>query len=83
LLLRFDRDKSHARPVNSGPTDTEEVKEANHRHRLLLRGSKARQSYRAAKRGNGALTVHSILMQPQPHENWHKYPKRALACLTR
>jgi len=48
---------------------TEEAKEANHRHRLLPRGSEARQSYRAAKRGNEALTVHSILMQPHPGEN--------------
>jgi hypothetical protein len=42
---------------------------ADHRHRLLLRGGNARQSYRAAKRGNEAPTVHSILMQPQPREN--------------
>ena len=42
---------------------------ADHRHRLLLRGGSARQRYRAAKQGNEASTVHSILIQPQPHEN--------------
>src|SRR5215831_19712181 len=38
-------------------------------HRLLLRGGNARQRYRAAKQGNEAPTVHSILMQPRPREN--------------
>src|SRR5215472_16299971 len=39
------------------------VEVANHRHRLLLCGGNARQRYRAAKQGNEAPTVHSILLQ--------------------
>ena len=43
--------------------------ETDHRHLLLLRRGNTRQSYRGAKRGNEAPTVHSsILMQPQPRE---------------
>jgi hypothetical protein len=41
----------------------ENTEETDHRHRLLLRGGNARQRYRAAKQGNEAPTVHSILLQ--------------------
>ena len=40
------------------------AEEADYRHRPLLCGGKARQGYRAAKQGNEAPTVHSVLMQP-------------------
>jgi hypothetical protein len=47
----------------------EEVEDADHRHRLLLRAQGTCRGYRGAEQGNEAPTVHSMLRQPQPREN--------------
>jgi len=51
------------------PGQASRRREADYRHRLLLRAQGACRGYRDGEQSNEALTVHSILMVPQQREN--------------